>query len=59
MVGVGIAPTATLGDGASSPLQYLFDGGPWSELTLGEQARSGLQAAFLAALLHFMVENAD
>jgi hypothetical protein len=59
MMGIGIAPTTALGDGASSPLRQLMNPASWSELSFGETLQSGLQIAVFAALLHYMAENAD
>jgi len=57
-LGVGLATTA-VGDGSSSSLGFLADGGKWSQLTAGEKFAAAAEASFVAAILYGLVEMAD
>lgn len=57
MVGLGMA-TAAIGDGDPGGLQLMMRH-RWSELTLSDKVRAGVEASFLAALLYYMAEAAN
>jgi hypothetical protein len=57
MIGLGMSTTA-LGDGDPGGLQLMMRH-RWSELTLSDKVRAGVEASFLAALVYYMAEAAN
>lgn len=58
MVGLGLA-TTTLGDGDPNALALALGRGNWAEMNANQKLRAGVEASILAALIYFIVANAD
>ncbi|HSN56031.1 MAG TPA: hypothetical protein VLT32_15260 [Candidatus Sulfomarinibacteraceae bacterium] len=58
MVGLGLA-TTTLGDGDPNALALALGRGNWAEMNANQKLQAGVEASILAALIYFIVANAD
>jgi len=59
MVGLGLA-TGTIGDGdPNGGLALALGRGRWAEMNANQKLQAGVEASFLAALVYFMLANAD